>query len=1443
MYDIHDLLCYYSCTEFVFTPNIFLSVLDFITDYLRDVYKETRSSNRTEWPPDQPKSVVSNTLIHYKDQVIEREVLDMSKCQEGASFVDKMASSHPFRVTKDISNIFVPADQSFILIEGAPGIGKTVLAKELAFCWAYNKIFQDKRALYLLFARDPLLQDVSNVHKLISYLNTIHDCLSHSEVNVAVDELRKSRGQNIVFVIDGFDECPNDCQFKSFIEKLTRREILPKSMVVITSRPHASSSLHPLADQRIEILGFAKKERDEYITESLKGVPYKKLDLEKNLNLLPIIKSVMHIPLHLAVLLYLFKKGTMPETLTEMNEQFIIHTIYRNNTKKCKQTKVCFKKIEGLPEEIRIVVDKLSQLAFKGLWDRQRLVFTYDEVTELCPEIDTIPGAFNGYGLLQAVEHNTAKGAGTTVSFSFLHLTMQEFLAAYYVSTLHRDEKLNIAFKRYLSDYVWIMYVGIVGLNCDSFIQFQQSVSQESRCHDISQMKKLLIFQCYLEAKHTKIPDHISSIFGDGNIEMHINMEPHNVASLVNFILKSTTQFKSLNLSKCWICDEGMSILHDFLTEHKDKINSIESVCLNQNCMTSLWGIHCDNHIHNDNSTSGLLLIPFLDLSVTILKDKGVIELFAALHHNTALVKLDLSYNKISKHAANAISECLKSNATLQEMNLSHNKLLNGGVIAISDSLKTNNTLRVLNIAKNYITSKGATEIAAAMQSNKTLSHLNLSRNFIEKKGIMSILIARTNGRMFQNLDCTFNTLSQSDFAAINDYNLRENVVQIFDASWNWIICDENYPKLIKTVMCYKDGHDIQSCIRDTHCWWPPYCYKSINRKLLRRVIFCCIKDGFVTKLHLKFQFHFKRIRLLPVTAEAIHENKALTKLFVENFSIDSDEAVAISDCLNANTLEEFSISESDFTNQALRVVAEAIKYNTALRRIDISYSVISTDDMESFGTCLKHNQTLQEFIMVRINMTDQGATTIAEAIKGNTTLLVLDISHNKISDVGVVAIGDSLKHNKHLQQLDVSYNNYVTIEGVKYLAQCVNLNPTLLKVNLMQHCAGNVTLVICDCLKTNSKLQQINVLWPIATLCDDNWKTVLAINELNQLRQIISIENTNIFIDEAKAISNCLQNNNALKKFELSKCNMISKIEEKAMSNLFQASQEFFAASQEFFATFDYYCDRNLYESELHELEQGVNVVINRFIVQRISERINKIMQAMNNITTLQTLTITSCQIRDEGAAIISDYIIHNTSIRELDLSSNYITCKGAEKIFKAIEVNEVLQQLNVSQNEISDDGASAISNCLNSNTTLQHLDIMRNKLNDDGIITISKCLTKNTTLKKLCMTIRTINDGTINTLAATLKINIGLCILAIENDMLAIGNVNCKFLFDQTILSALCNNKTLKKLILSCNMPASEKCCVLQNQVENINTIRRSQGIHMLNVVFLLSVFYDFE
>ena len=528
-----------------------------LSDDLCITYERNRKrSSEEEWPPDQPTSTVNLALIHYQDRRTQEELIKISKrCKEGASQVDKMVKLDS-NVTKDIQEIFMSKcgneSPQFILIEGAPGIGKTVLAKEIAYQWSKGKILKDYKLVFLLYLRDPKLHMVKSFNEILKLFTSENNIF---ELNGFIEE---SHGKNVAFLFDGFDEYPVDLQSESFITNFIRGEnnerTFNKSMVIVTSRPTATLFLHDIVDRRIEILGFPKEERDKYILMSLKNSLSKKQEFDKYLKQHPIIDNLCYVPLHLAILMFLFQQDSLPETLTEMNESFIINTIYRylERYKKCPPGHGIVKKLKDLPKDVIKFVNQLSWLAFNGLKNNQ-LVFTYDEVRKLCPEVENIPGGINGFGLLQAVQHYPKRGVGKTISVNFLHFTMQEYFSARYVSTATSQRQLLLMKKTFWDgkfNFMWIMYVGIIGVKSNIFKSFIGGSNFMSDDRDSLSVKRndvghigyfgdkikcLHLFQCYMEAKSdTEMPKVILSSFTDGNIILNgVTLLPHHISSLI----------------------------------------------------------------------------------------------------------------------------------------------------------------------------------------------------------------------------------------------------------------------------------------------------------------------------------------------------------------------------------------------------------------------------------------------------------------------------------------------------------------------------------------------------------------------------------------------------------------------------------------------------------------------------------------------------------------------------------------------------------------------------------------------------------------------------------------------------------------------------------------------------------------------------------------------
>ena len=163
-----------------------------------------------------------------------------------------------------------------------------------------------------------------------------------------------------------------------------------------------------------------------------------------------IISSLCYVPFNIVLLLFLYKQGVpLPNNATQLYNIFICLTIHQNITKYGITIKQPITNINNLPKPYGKFIQQLSKLSLQSL-NNNKLTFTLDQIKQLCPQVESIPGALNAFGLLQAIEHVSI--FQTTTTFNFLHLSIQEFLAANHITTFTPDKELSILKKYFWSD-------------------------------------------------------------------------------------------------------------------------------------------------------------------------------------------------------------------------------------------------------------------------------------------------------------------------------------------------------------------------------------------------------------------------------------------------------------------------------------------------------------------------------------------------------------------------------------------------------------------------------------------------------------------------------------------------------------------------------------------------------------------------------------------------------------------------------------------------------------------------------------------------------------------------------------------------------------------------------------------------------------------------------
>ena len=697
------------------------------------------------WPPEQPNNFTPLLLLHHQDHRTPQQVTVMAELMSTGN-IDKVTSyqygvecakldSHEkfrkafdtSRITKQIEDILVPLEKtSLILIEGAPGVGKSVLLKEIAYRWANKKLLQKFELLLLVPLRDPSLQQVKSVGNLLQLFYKGDD--NATEIVCDCSEyLSKNGGENVTLLLDGYDEYPSNLQQSSLIGDIIKRQVLPLCGLVVSSRPHASERLRKQTTIRVDILGFTETEREQYIKQALPDQPHKIKELMDYLHRRPSIDSICFIPFNMVILLYLYKLGvSLPKNCTELYHHFICFTICRYLSKFSNPLTNDITNLCDLPEPYNRIIKQLSKLSLEVL-NGNKLTFTLDEVTATCPDIATIPGAINGFGLLQAVQHF---GLHTkTMTLNFIHFTIQEFLAAHYIAHLPPNEELKVIKANFWSDIHFNMFSIYISLTKGQRAAFKTFLSGGNKTIAISheflkdQLKCLQFYHHFNEADDHTMCRTIEQapIFNGKVINLHkTTLTASNVECVSLFLTSSFNKdWYWLILSGCHIQDRGLNILYHALCHNTDV--TINDLWLNSNNLTSQSApliseiaVKCKvkllnismNLIGENQQLYSMLTNPSntlesLNMNLTSISSKAAIVLFTALKVNDKLKGLYIHYNHITDDACDAITAALKRNNCLLALDIYANPLSSKAIINIVQCLEVNNSLQVLGVPKS----------------------------------------------------------------------------------------------------------------------------------------------------------------------------------------------------------------------------------------------------------------------------------------------------------------------------------------------------------------------------------------------------------------------------------------------------------------------------------------------------------------------------------------------------------------------------------------------------------------------------------------------------------------------------------------------------------------------------------------------------------------------
>ena len=462
----------------------------------------------------------------------------------------------------DHDEVFSEVDEGARLVfEGRPGCGKTTMMNKVSQDWAKWKIFSSCLLFLVHLRRFGNRSDID----LETVLRSTPVDFSDEEIQQLLAQIKGNQGKGVVFALDGLDEYSPKKKERNttFIHKLIKGEILPKSIVIVASRPAASQKYRRDATKCFEVLGFLNQQIYEYIDRYFVGDEDKVLGLRTYLEHHPNVMHMCYLPLHMAIVTYLYEVegASLPQTETEVYKHFTLFTLLCSIRKRGEMEvgdeEFGLSSFNDLQAEDRVIFDFILELAFQSTVVNPKQVFSADDVKTFANRQSNNTGSDGNLLGLVVVDKYFVRYELKEI-YTFLHLTFQEFLAACHIARLSSRDQMDTILQHggdKKLGVVWKFYCGM--------IQFsdEQKIHNFEQLHEKSKDDVLLQLHCAHESQQDSLCTHIVKSYDSSIVLDKQSLNPADFTALGYVLTHSNVPTTELDITSCHIGPEGLSAL------------------------------------------------------------------------------------------------------------------------------------------------------------------------------------------------------------------------------------------------------------------------------------------------------------------------------------------------------------------------------------------------------------------------------------------------------------------------------------------------------------------------------------------------------------------------------------------------------------------------------------------------------------------------------------------------------------------------------------------------------------------------------------------------------------------------------------------------------------------------------------------------------------------